>query len=272
VALSSLHVKDLALHRPWAHASQLLACVRGRRRNEENFRRSIRDAFPTLSQLDTLAQRRDIRVIEPFAGLKLGNGMTVLGPSLEFYHELVCEILDVEIDDARLTLAALARKAHRVAQWSAGAVQEFTHPRVLTQRFAEALGFAGQQLDDWGLTDADNDSSVVFMLQVADRRLLLTGDVGIDGLKEALDYAALLRIPLQHLAAFQLPHHGSHHNVSGDLLDRLSGSNAIISAAADSPDHPSPDVIDALRKRGWRVSCTRGKTLRISYQAPAWHR
>jgi beta-lactamase superfamily II metal-dependent hydrolase len=270
VVLSSLHVQELVLHRPWAHTSQILACIRGRRRNEQSFQRGIRRAFPTLCELDALAQRRGIHVIEPFARLRPGNGgITVLGPSLAFYHELVCEIMDVEIDDAWLTPAALARKAQRVAQWSAGAIQEFTQPRVLMQRFAEALGFEGQELDDWGLTDADNDSSVVLMLHVADRRLLFTGDVGIDGLQEALDCAALLRMPLHGLAAFQPPHHGSHHNVSGDLLDRLSGTNAIISAAADSADHPSPDVIDALRKRGWRVSCTCGKTLRIAYQAPA---
>jgi beta-lactamase superfamily II metal-dependent hydrolase len=118
-------------------------------------------------------------------------------------------------------------------------------------------------------TSPENNSSVVAYFNIADRHLLFTGDAGIDALHHAADYAVSNGVDLTNLDFFDVPHHGSKHNLDGAFLDRIKASTAFISVTEQSEKHPSPRVINALVRRGFRVFTTEAGNIRHPHQAPS---
>ena len=128
-------------------------------------------------------------------------------------------------------------------------------------------------------TSARNNSSVITLLNIEGRRILLTGDAGIPALSNAADYYESLIGSFYEnpLSLFQAPHHGSRRNLGPEILDRILGPKnyghstipSIISSAKAAPKHPSPKVINALGRRGCKVSATEGNTVSYGYKAPS---
>ena len=114
--------------------------------------------------------------------------------------------------------------------------------------------------------------SVVQYARLCDEKILLTGDVGRDGLSEAADFAPVIGLRLPGIDHFDVPHHGSRRNVSTEVLDRWLGPRlpkrlpeghgtfgACISANPDDKDHPRRAVVRGLIHRGADVRQTTGK-------------
>jgi|GEM_PF-136777 len=114
-------------------------------------------------------------------------------------------------------------------------------------------------------TSAQNNSSTILLLSVDGQRVLFTGDAGVAALTAAASYATSVGLSVTGLNGWQVPHHGSRHNVNSAVLDLIGGSLAFVSAAvAGKPDHPSSHVTNALIRRGTQVFSTCGMNL--------WHR
>ena len=108
---------------------------------------------------------------------------------------------------------------------------------------------------------------------------MLTGDAGRAALHEAADFAPNVGLYLPGIDRMQVPHHGSRHNVSTEILDRWLGSKfddmpasasftAIVSAAEADKDHPRKSVVRAFIHRGARVISTEGSHKSIGHNAP----
>jgi beta-lactamase superfamily II metal-dependent hydrolase len=106
------------------------------------------------------------------------------------------------------------------------------------------------------------------MFNLDGHKLLFTGDVGKTGLTLAVDYAESIGNVLTDLRFFDVPHHGSKHNISSKILKRVKAGTSFISASKESPKHPAKKVTNALQKHGSLVFVTRGNTLRHHYEAP----
>jgi beta-lactamase superfamily II metal-dependent hydrolase len=125
------------------------------------------------------------------------------------------------------------------------------------------------------MTSASNESSVVLYGAFDNnRRVLLTGDAGVNGLSWAAQYAISVGLPLQQFTFIQIPHHGSRRNVGPTVLNQLLGSiqiegsnsrfDAFVSAPAEDETHPRKIVLNAFKRRGGRVIPTQG-TNKIHY-------
>jgi beta-lactamase superfamily II metal-dependent hydrolase len=102
--------------------------------------------------------------------------------------------------------------------------------------------------------------------------ILLTGDAGIKALTRAVDYLDYYNVSApQHIKFIQVPHHGSRHNVSSSILDRILGpklpqkpttygKTAFVSAGVNSTTHPRKMVVNAFLRRGAKVFATQGST------------
>ena len=130
-------------------------------------------------------------------------------------------------------------------------------------------------------TSSENNMSVVQYANLCGKKILLTADAGRAALSEAADYAPYVGLTLPGIDRIQVPHHGSRHNVSTELLDRWLGSrlskmpesgqekfSAIISAAKKDKDHPRKAVIRAFIHRGGKVVTTEGGSKRTGHNAP----
>ncbi|WP_311208431.1 MULTISPECIES: MBL fold metallo-hydrolase [unclassified Aeromicrobium] len=221
----------------------------------------------TVEDLIALAERRGTHVeAGQFAGTRLfGGALTIAGPTRDYYAETLAE-------QRALTGSVLSKIAHTAST-------TFARVRQLIRDPGETM------TGDNGGTTPRNNSSIIVNFLVGDKRALFTGDAGTPALTHAANTLDLLGLSAAPLDLFDIPHHGSRHNLTPELLDRLLGPQtdstrgfAIASVGKQAHDHPRPEVANAIRRRGYPVVCTRGINLRwsspdapsrASYSSPA---
>ncbi|MEV5692213.1 ComEC/Rec2 family competence protein [Micromonospora globbae] len=245
--VEALDVRELMIHQPRLHAGDV-------------------SDFSNLEAVDELldtAKSRGVLLSEPFTGeSRLGGQLTVLGPTSAYYEELLAQHL------WEAKSGAVSASAGR-GWWQRGV--------NLLERAVEWL--PGETLTDDGETSPRNNSSVITLLDVDGQRMLFTGDSGIPAMTAAADYyestyGSFLASPLSFI---QAPHHGSKRNLGPTILNRILGkpgsphadsTTAFISSAKASPKHPSPKVVNALKRRGCFVGATEGITICHRFGVP----
>lgn len=86
VLLEELTVHELAMHRPWEHACEIRNIFKSGKRLEEKLEKALEAA----ADLESLAEQKGVRIIEPFQGVGNESGsLLVLGPSREYYQSLL---------------------------------------------------------------------------------------------------------------------------------------------------------------------------------------
>lgn len=110
-----------------------------------------------------------------------------------------------------------------------------------------------------------NMSSLILLFHPNGRNFLLAGDACSVTLKDAVeDYPQ--KIPG---SALKVPHHGSKHNLTTEVINMLKPSSAVISAKG-SKKHPNRAVVHFLSKHCNVYSTSKSGTL--TYQsAPVTH-
>ncbi len=237
------------MNRPWRFAQYVLPAFHGGY-TVEGLVKKMRDMHPYLVELEEIAASRGIEVKDVFQGERIGP-FTVLAPSAERYVRLIPDLEKTP---------------------------EAKHPfKSATRTFiGEAIETVAKWVDeDWNIetlsndpdppTSASNEASVVQLGQIEDKRLLLTADVGPEGLHEAADYAQRLGL-LSPPNFVQVPHHGSRRNVTPDVLNRWLGpiapqgtkrGTAFVSVGKEKSDYPRGQAQNAFERRGYPVHATR---------------
>lgn len=253
--------------RPWLYADELLEHF-ARFATVDGLAKALREAYPSVAALEEIAEEQGIDIFEPFQGAQIG-AFTVLAPSKRRYLQLIVE--------SNKTPKEAAQSA------SMGILEALQRAAAAVVHYVKAA---------WGVevfspepTSAENEMSVVQYANLCDEKILLTGDVGRDGLTEAADYAPFVGLALPGIDRFDVPHHGSRRNVSSEVLDRWLGAklpepladdddghfSALISANRKDEDHPRRAVVRGLRHRGANVVQTnekRGAYLRTYKNRP----
>ncbi|WP_420799257.1 ComEC/Rec2 family competence protein [Nitrobacter vulgaris] len=259
--LDSFEIGALWMLRPWLYSDQLI----GRfptYSSVDRLRSALRSAFPNLAALEDIANKRGIQIVEPFQGATIG-AFWVMAPTRQRYFDLIVE--SGKTPEGAKDEGILAKAGAFVVE----AAKQVT---------ALVRAAWGDEYFPAGETSTENEMSVVQYTRILDKSIMLTGDTGRSGLREVIDYAKALGIPLPGLHYFQVPHHGGRHNVTTDLLDELLGPRlanqqngtwtAVVSSAKADPDHPRKSVIRAMIHRGANVLTTEGSGKCVSKGAP----
>lgn len=251
-------ISTLWLHRPWLYADILLPYTNFK--SSESLIRHLRGQYRILAEIEELAEAKGIEMKAPFQGEKIG-AFTVLSPSPDYYLRLV-------LNSAKADIGAEEMES------------------IYRSGVFEAVSESGQKYGrhPWGSeifpendTPEENNTSVVQYGFLCGKRILLTGDAGKGGLALAEAYAAQIGVSLPGLDLFQVPHHGSRHNVDTETLNRWLGPiltqsqansgtrfTAVVSSAAKDKDHPRKCVVRAMKHRGAHYCETEGKSVRSS--------
>jgi beta-lactamase superfamily II metal-dependent hydrolase len=223
-------------------------------------------AADAVDELIAVAENNGTTVHEPFAGtFAFGGALRILGPTEEWYEQLVLE----QQSEAR-ERAEAARRGPAIVEAA----------RQLGQRFVAALPVE-IPFSDAGGTNPRNNSSAITLLTVDGFRMLFTADAGVPALDRAWDWLEEHEGDTSPPGFIDLPHHGSRHNASSALLDRLLGNTdqpevrtAFVNVGRDAKKHPSARVVNSFKRRGYRVYETRGKTVHESSpdvpRRPGW--
>ena len=260
IVLEQVRVGQLWMHQPWRH-SQTLELSRSLKFQSSSMSESVKGSLRDASDLENIARRKGIPIIEPFTGATTPDGcFFVIGPDRSYYDELIAQ-LPAESTSA----SALSKVLARAAELAQKLVPETLHIETLT---------------DVGETSIRNNTSVISTLAYDNRISIFTGDAGIPSLSRAMDALEDSGYSPGLATFVQIPHHGSRHNVGPTILNRILGNKgttdirgtAFVSAAKQgAPKHPAKKVTNAFRRRGYMAYATTGRAAWHSYQSPARH-
>jgi hypothetical protein len=240
----SFKIHNLWMNRPWDYVDEVLDKFHGAY-TREGLIKKMREMHPYLVEMEKIAARRGIMIRAPLQGADIGV-FKVLAPSRQRYVSLIPELDKTPESYATEGLGAILGRA-------LGAVVEKVKERLDLETLDE---------NPPG-TSASNETSVVQMATFEDRRILLTADVGPQGLDEAAAYAENLSLIIEP-DLVQIPHHGSRRNVTPAVLNRWLGpypaarrGDAIASVGKDQDIYPRKKVANAFTRRGYSVYATR---------------
>jgi len=270
VILEKLKVDCLWMHRPWEHAQVIKDAFKNGRITGKGLKESIKKSLENAYELETIAKRKEIPIFEPFSDLsKKDDQLIILGPSEEFYEDLLPNFRETpEPKEAVSWPEKLVILVKEVVKW-----------------IAETWGMETLTDPEEGETSAENNSSTILLLPLNEKKFLFTSDAGTEALNNAINKAESLGIDLREVGFFQIPHHGSKHNVGPTILNHIIGEKlqeqkhlktAFVSAPKDGdPKHPSRKVINALKRRGAEAYTTKG--IPICHRSPdapdrGWHK
>ena len=243
-------VGQLWMHQPWNHTKDIAEMFVHGRVTDQSVKNSLRKSLDEAHDLEALAKKRGIPIIEPFAGTHFDNkSVFVLGPTKEFYEGLL----------PAFRCTPEAKQEGSLLKGLIAGATEFI--KTLAEGWdIETLGTPTED------TTAENNSSTILLFQFGDHSALLTSDAGLPALVPALQILQNANYDMSKISFVQVPHHGSARNVSSDLLDGLLGAKlaqetrtrtAFVSVAgSDNPKHPSKKVTNAFRRRGAPVHAT----------------
>lgn len=222
-------------------------------------------AAAAVNELIGLATGYGVRVTEPWAGeQRFGGALTLLGPTKDYYRQLVAEQVSVELSEAAFSSKASSGIARAVKSLG---------ERLVTMLPVE-IPFDAKDVSP------RNNSAMINLLAVDDRNHLFTSDAGVPALDRAWDFAGANGLDATPIFV-QVPHHGSRRNCSSAWLDRLLGPigssaevrSAFVSCVARSDKHPSGRVVNAYARRGCSVIATAGSGKNFVHgvdQRPGW--
>jgi hypothetical protein len=241
------------MHQPWNHADGIEALFAGGGVSVSGLEEGVWRALENARELEKLANAKKIPILEPFSD----TNPLVLSPSKAFYEQQLASFRCVPEAAMKARMAKLLEAAWAAVKEAAKAIESW---------FVETL--ADPEPD---ATSAENNSSVVLLLEMDGKRFLFTADAGVPALTEAADRADALGIDLKTVKYVQVPHHGSRRNVGPTILNRIIGQireqetydkTGFISAAKDGyPKHPAKKVVNAFKRRGAKMYATQGKAL-----------
>ena len=260
--LEKIGVANLWLHIPWLLAEESRHLFSDKRWTEEGLKRAIKAEYGIIEEVIDLAVAQHTAVRYPFQGADIGP-FRVCSPNRYAYNHLLPQFEKTPDpdQDAIETAGMWIRK-------ESGFIKIVERARAALQSWTTET-WDNERLRDGGLTSASNESSVV-LYGVFDnnRRVLLTGDAGLNGLRWTANYADSTGLPLRRFSFVQIPHHGSRRNIGPTVLNRIVGEkvaeglpclfSAYVSAPVDDDQHPRRIVLNAFKRRGGNIIATQG--------------
>lgn len=264
--LEEFQVGELWMLRPWLYANELIKRFT-RFTSVDSLVRRLKEVYPNIAALEELANKNSVPIREPFQGTVIGQ-FIVMAPTKPRYLDLVVDS-DKTPDATKEASLSWARSAALLLDRIATAAVNLVRAAWGQETFPE---------DD---TTPENNMCVVQYASLCGQKILLTADAGRGALTEAADFAPWVGLNLPGIDRIQVPHHGSRHNVSTEVLDRWLGPRlaakpqkgeekfrAVVSAAKKDEDHPRKAVVRAFIHRGAKVFSTEGGGIRTSCNAP----
>jgi hypothetical protein len=209
--------------------------------------KKMREMHPYLVEMEKIAERRGIQIRAPLQGAQIG-AFTVLAPSRERYVRLIPDLDKTPPSYASDSAAGVGGILSKALGGVIEKIKETFNIETLDENPPA--------------TSASNETSVVQWATLDDRRVLLTADVGPEGLDEAAAYLENITLQTQPTLV-QIPHHGSRRNVKPSVLNRWLGGypaegrgHAVASVGKDQDRYPRKKVANAFTRRGFKVYAT----------------
>lgn len=250
VVLDKLSVGELWLHRPWNYSTKIRDAFKDGRITDNSLSERMKESLNCAYDLEKIATSKKIPIKEPLQGANIGS-FVVLSPSKKNYQELIPEF----------------EKSPEQREKEGKVFKEMCLDKIEDWKL--------ETLSETAQTTGENESSVVLYGNLNNSGILLTGDAGVSALTWAADYADKQGINLRNCKFIQMPHHGSRHNVTPVLLNRIIGDKlfeetkgskvCFVCISKGSEEYPRKVVANAFKRRGADVFTTVRGVIRQHY-------
>lgn len=244
-----VEIGKIMMHEPWYELSP--TWFKDGRITKQSLKERIGDAFEKALQLSDLTPKADKLSLTPYRHEINSAFFYILGPSAKFYKECIANCDKTPEKDEKV-------KDLPQSQSSIGGLEfeEYKKGHITW--------------DDSENTSPINESSLIVLFEYKNVKVLLTGDAGKEGLRQAIAFADKNGIKLNDCTIIKMPHHGSRKNVNPEIMDNFIGSKKLYYSCAsdDLGHHPSQRLINMLNEKGFRQLSTSGCTLHCGVDAP----
>ena len=250
--LENFTVKNLYMNMPWNHIDELYKKVNNGNITPASLERRLKETYTYIADLEKLANKYSIPIINSFEGTIIANKLIVLSPSKDFYLDLLVESDKTPLEEKESIIAAATRFV-----------------KTIINKLKES--WSDEKLKEDVSTEPDNETSTIVLGEMNEESFLLTGDVGIRGLQKAIDYSSSIGKNIKdNVKIYEIPHHGGRHNVSPSILNQLIGNIVEEGVETDkksfvcsgkNSDHPLQMVVNAFTRRGSKVYKASGSTI-----------
>lgn len=237
------------MHRPWKELTP--SWFKDGRITKESLKSKLGDVFEKAKDLDDATS-----TVVP-AHLELGtydlNGakITILGPSSKWYKTCIANCEKTPKQDENVKDLPQIQTSNGNMEFEPYVKGKITW-------------------NDKETTSSINESSLIILFEYEKVKILLTGDAGKEGLRQAIKYAQENNIRLDDCSIIKMPHHGSRKNVDPAIIDAFVGSKRVYYSCAsdDLGHHPSQRLINLMNEKGFVQLSTSGSTLHWGVNAP----
>jgi len=185
--------------------------------------RFLLESLQTQQELLDALEGRGVDIEQPFAGRPVGF-LTVHSPTGAYYRRMLRRFRNYD------QLVLLEQRLSRA------------------RGVIDALLDEGFALSDHPTTTPENEASTVLSVNYVGGKFLFTSDAGVGALNSVQEF------DLSDCAWMQIPHHGSHNNITPALVEYFRPEVAFVSA--DGLGHPHDSVIEAFKRVGATVLST----------------
>lgn len=237
----------------WGHIPQSEMNVwwyADKRHTTKSVRTKLDESF---SQLSTIADKLGKEsLLNPYKSLRINEGrFVILSPSPDFYKKCIANSKKAELEPSVK-------------------VDPMKYPASSNTDTVDEDYVKGQIKWDYNEgTSAINESSMVFLFEYEDVKILFCGDAGREAMENALAQAESEGISLARLTLVKQPHHGSRKNITPEIMAQMPARFCFISCTKDDVGHhPSKRLVNMMNELGYKVYITSGKTLHWGKNAP----
>jgi beta-lactamase superfamily II metal-dependent hydrolase len=228
--LLNCNVGALAMHMPWVIDRRF----------------GLINSLGRAQEIHDIAVRKGVTLYDPlFVTSYFSGALRILGPSVDYYSSLIGEF---DRPKKQLGAGEISNKA----------------------LIRETADFATETLDQaHKYVSPTNNSSVIAYFNYAGKDALFTGDAGPEALVKAIVTANAQGINASNMHFLHVPHHGSQHNLTTELINFFNPTHAYVSASSLAKKHPHPRVVNAFHRRGLNIFSTSGQALCHRFNTPA---
>ena len=261
--IEKFEIDKIIMNIPWNYIDDIWDNVNDGRISKESLEKRLKDDYPYIAKIEKLAKEKGIEIIEGFEDKEINENLKILSPSKEFFIELL-------------------RKSKKTKYLDESDYKSNIHtelPKSILSKITNWIKelWSKDSLKEDVETSEENEMSIVLLGDMEENKFLLTGDVGIKGLEKAIEKGNKICIPLTGVNFYQIPHHGSRHNLSPSIMNKLVGNivsegiklkKVAYASVAYESDYPRKAVVNAFIRRGIQVYKTNGYTLNHSFLMP----
>ena len=258
--IEKFEIGKIIMNIPWNYIDDIWDNVNDGRISKESLEKRLKDDYPYVAEIEKLAEEKGIEIIEGFEDKQINENLKILSPSKDFFIELLVEsqkttYLDENNNKYGAYTESFKNNMSKFIYW----IKELWDTDSLREDVE---------------TSAENEMSIIILGNMEENIFLLTGDVGLKGLEKAIEKGNKIGIPLTEVNFYQIPHHGSRHNLSPSIMNKMVGNivnegiklkKVAYASVAYESDYPRKAVVNAFIRRGVQVYKTNGYTIHHSF-------